>query len=114
MKAVVFALGLLATGLSARLAAAPAIQPPIPVRTSAPVFPEEMRRQGVSGYVLVNCLIDARGNVVAMKIEKATDEAFVPPAEDALKKWKFKPAQRDGSDVAIRVDIPIRFTIDEG
>ncbi len=113
MKAVVISLGLLCAGLTVPLRADPRFKPPVPVRTTAPVFPAAMRHDGVSGFVLVNCLIDARGNVSDLKVEKATADAFVQPALDALKKWKFKPAQRGGDNVPIRVSIPFRFTIND-
>jgi periplasmic protein TonB len=86
---------------------------PVPVRTVQPVYPYEMRRDGVSGIVNVNCLIDEKGNVQDPKVEKATNTQFVQPALDALKQWKFKPAKRDGAVVSIRVNIPIRFSLEE-
>jgi protein TonB len=87
-------------------------QPPVPVRTTAPVFPRELRSAGISGVVFVNCLIDEHGAVTDMKVEKTTNAEFVEPALTALKKWRFKPAERDGTKVAIRVSIPIRFSLD--
>jgi periplasmic protein TonB len=82
---------------------------PVPVRTVAPDYPEEMRRSGASGLVMVSCLIDERGNVTEPQIEKSSDPAFEKPAVEALKKWKFKPAKKDGAPVAIRVVIPVKF-----
>ena len=57
-------------------------------------------------------LVDDHGTVKDAKVEKASDEAFADPALDAVKKWRFKPAERDGNAVAVRVTIPIRFTDD--
>jgi periplasmic protein TonB len=113
MKALfISAFGLaLAFAVSAR--AEDKIDPPVPVRTTSPVFPYELRHDGVSGLVLVNCLVDEHGDVQDMKVEKATNPAFVQPALTALKKWKFKPAERDGNRVPIRVSIPLKFTIDD-
>jgi protein TonB len=84
-------------------------EPPVPVRTVSPDYPDAMRHAGVSGVVTVNCLIDERGNVSEPKIEKSSHAAFERPAIDALKKWKFKPATEDGNAVSIRVSIPIKF-----
>lgn len=88
------------------------MEPPVPVRTVAPKFPDEMRRSGSSGLVTINCLIDEKGNVSEPKVIKASNDAFSEPAMEALKKWKFKPAKKDGTAVAIRVNIPVQFTVD--
>jgi protein TonB len=89
------------------------LDPPVPVRTVTPDFPMDMRRANVSGVVTINCLVDPRGEVQDLKVVKSTNVAFIQPALEALKKWKFKPAQRDGSSVPIRVTIPIKFSMAE-
>jgi len=91
------------------LLAADGTEPPVPVRTVAPTFPDSMKRDGTSGLVTVSCLIDEKGNVTEPKVVKATNEAFTTPAIEALKKWKFKPAKKDGEAIAIRVNIPVQF-----
>jgi protein TonB len=109
MKAVLpLALGL---ALAAPARADGKFEPAVPVRTSAPEFPPALDQAGIPGLVLVDCLVDARGTVQDMQVEKTTDPQFVQPALAALKKWKFKPAERDGNRVSSRVSIPIRFTV---
>ncbi len=112
MKAVIL-LSILSLAFALPARADGNFEPPVPVRTTSPVFPYTLRNAGVSGVVLVNCLIDDQGNVQDMKVEKTSNEEFVQPAITALKKWKFKPAQRDGNRVPIRVSIPIRFSIED-
>lgn len=97
---------------SVALRAADGTEPPVPVRTVAPRFPDEMKRVGTSGLVTVSCTIDEKGNVNDPKVVKATNDAFAEPALEALKKWKFKPAKKDGEAVAIRVNIPVQFNIE--
>ena len=87
-------------------------EPPVPVRTVAPDYPSELRRDGVSGLVMVKCTIDEQGNVIEPSIEKSSNTAFDKPALDALKKWKFKPAKQDGAPVATKVSIPIKFVFE--
>jgi protein TonB len=89
------------------------VDPPVPVRTVPPEFPTEMRQKNVSGIVTINCLIDPKGNVQELKVVKSTNLAFEEPAMDALRKWKFKPAQRDGNVIPVRVTIPIKFSIND-
>jgi periplasmic protein TonB len=88
------------------------VEPPVPVRTSAPDYPDELRREGVSGLVMVKCSIDAQGNVSEAEVEKSSNAAFEKPAITAVKKWKFKPAKQDGNPVAIKVSIPIKFVFE--
>lgn len=87
-------------------------EPPVPVRTTAPEYPSELRRDGVSGLVMVKCSIDVQGNVTEAEVEKSSNPAFEQPAVNAVKKWKFKPAKQDGAPVAIKVSIPIKFVFE--
>jgi protein TonB len=88
-----------------------AIEPPVPVRTVAPKYPDSMRRDGSSGVVTVSCIIDEKGNVQEAKVEKASNAVFAEPALEALRKWKFKPATKAGNAVPIHVKFPIQFSI---
>lgn len=87
-------------------------EPPVPVRTVAPDYPFEMRREGTPGLVTVKCTIDEQGNVVEPVVEKSSNPAFEKPAVDALRKWKFKPAKQDGNPIATKISIPIKFSVD--
>ena len=110
IKSVTLAFVFVILGLAAPLRAE--FEPPIPVRMVPPAFPADMREQLINGVVTVNCLVDSEGDVQDLKVEKFTNQAFVEPALAALRKWKFKPAQRDGDIVAVRVSIPIRFKVE--
>jgi protein TonB len=103
--------------LACLLAAGPAAlaqtkEPPVPVRTVAPDYPEELRREGISGLVTVKCTIDEQGNVVDPTVMKSSNPAFEKPALAALLKWKFKPAKQDGTPVATKISIPIKFVFE--
>lgn len=90
-----------------------AIEAPVPVRMVPPKFPSEMRREGTGGVVTVKCTIDEKGNVTEPVVEKASNDAFVAPALEALRKWKFKPAKKAGAPIALKVSIPIQFSISD-
>jgi periplasmic protein TonB len=86
---------------------------PVPVRMVPPKYPHEMRKEGVGGVVTVTCIIDESGNVTEPVVQKASHDAFVKPALEALKKWKFKPAKRGGTPVPLKVSIPIQFSVND-
>lgn len=106
--------------LTALLLAAPNLwaggektDPPVPVRTVAPEAPSGFAKAGVPGLVTVGFTVDVKGSVQDATVVKTTHEVLNEPALNALKKWRFKPAQKDGQAVAMHVVIPIKFDIEE-
>jgi protein TonB len=88
-------------------------EPPVPVRTVAPEFPENLRRDGVQGIVTVKCTVDEQGGVIDPTIEKSSNPAFEKSAVAALKKWRFKPATQGGKPIAVQITIPIKFVTED-
>lgn len=87
---------------------------PVPIRQVAPAYPLHLRRNGTSGLVNVTCMINENGRVQNASVESATHGDFKRPAIEAVNKWIFKPALRDGMPVPSTVTIPIQFTfVDE-
>jgi len=107
-----FILVLLTGPLAGPLLAEGKIEPPVPVRTAAPDVPAEFVQDGRPGLVTVNFIVDEQGAVQDPKVEKTTSAMLDHPAVQAVKKWKFRPARKDGVPFAMRVSIPIRFDID--
>ncbi|HEY0946087.1 MAG TPA: energy transducer TonB [Opitutaceae bacterium] len=87
--------------------------PPVPVRTPPPKYPPDLRREGVSGACSVTIVIDTQGAVIDAEVAKASHEGFKQPSLDAIKQWKFKPAQKDGKTVKVRVTVPLVFNYEE-
>jgi periplasmic protein TonB len=83
---------------------------PVPVKTPPPVYPRDMRRDGISGMVAVKVVIDESGNVAECSVNKSTRAEFETAALEAVKNWKFKPAVKGGSAVRVQVIIPVSFT----
>jgi protein TonB len=86
-------------------------EPPVPVRTVAPEYPPALKREGVSGMVSVAITVDEKGNVSDARVERSSHEAFEKPAVDAVSRWRFKPATKDGAPVAVNVVVPVRFNV---
>lgn len=77
-----------------------------------PTYPYEMRKQGISGQVVVQFVVDQYGNVRDAFAVSSTQHEFEAPAVQAVSKWRFRPGRRGGRDVATRMEIPIVFTLD--
>lgn len=76
----------------------------------SPAYPDEARRAGVDGTVMVQALVLRDGNVGDTRIVKS-----VPGLDDAavaaVRQWRFKPGMAKGQPVAVWVGVPVRFTL---
>lgn len=80
-----------------------------PIYQPSPTYPFEMNQRKQVGSVSVVFIVDESGRVVDPRIEQASDPAFERPALEAVKQWKFEPAQRGGKKVRTKLRYPIRF-----
>lgn len=86
-------------------------EPPVPVRTVPPEIPISFMRSGESGLVTVSFTVDEKGQVQNAAVEKSSARELEEPALKAIRKWRFKPAMKEGNPVAVRVSIPLKFEI---
>lgn len=83
---------------------------PMPVKSVAPQYPADMKRDKVSGVVTLKVVIDENGDVLERSVTKSSRSEFEEPALTAIQQWKFKPAKKAGSAVKATVTIPIKFS----
>jgi protein TonB len=86
-------------------------QKPRVIFQAPPSYPAELRPRKIEGQVYLLFIVDANGRVLNPRVEKASHQAFVKPALDAVKQWKFEPATRGGQKVPCRMRVPIRFSV---
>jgi periplasmic protein TonB len=77
-----------------------------------PVFPIEMKREGRSGSVLVDFIVDSDGNVRNATAIRSTSPEFAASAVSAVSRWKFRPGKKAGHAVFTHMQVPIEFTLD--
>lgn len=92
---------------------------PLPLVSSLPSFkskvepeyPEEARRAGIEGLVILEVGIDQGGRVFDVTVIQAAGHGFDEAAVAAMKQSIFHPARRGSEPVAVRLRIPVRFTL---
>lgn len=97
------------------VALAPGDQPvPLNGQTPPPRYPSEALRRGESGTVLVRVEVDANGAPAGVAlVQRSGSRDLDRAAMEAVRKWRFMPAQRDGQAVAASLVIPIDFKADQ-
>ena len=89
---------------------------PIPLRgsTPAPRYPGGALRRGESGTVMVRVEVDAAGMPAGVAlVQRSGSRDLDRAAMEAVRKWRFQPAQRDGQAVPGSLVIPVDFRADE-
>lgn len=84
---------------------------PIPGQTPSPAYPTRALRRGESGTVTVRAEIGRDGVPVAVDVERSSgSRALDRAAEEAVRRWRFQPALRDGQPTTGTVVVPITFS----
>ena len=91
---------------SARIAGA---TPPALLYKVEPEFSEEARKARLTGVVQLVAVIDASGQVGAITIRQGLGLGLDERAIEAVRKWKFRPAMRNGKAVASPAFIEVMF-----
>ena len=86
---------------------------PVPKFQARPQYPFEMRRAGIAGEVVVDCIVDTAGDVQNAYALRSSQREFEAAAVQAVAKWKFKPGRKGGRDVPTHMQVPIVFTLNE-
>jgi TonB family protein len=74
-----------------------------------PRFPELAERLGIEGTVRLEASVDEKGRVVAVTVISAPDPLLARSAEDAVRRWKYDPATRDGVPTIDVVVVSLEF-----
>jgi protein TonB len=89
-------------------------QPPIARVKIPPVYPQELKRQGITGEVLVDFIVDPSGNVRNPVAARSSQRDFEESACRAVGKWRFTPGIKGGRAVFVHMQVPIVFTLSDG
>jgi protein TonB len=85
-------------------------KPPKIVRSIPIKFPAQAKKDGVTGKVVIRCLIGTNGKADKMEIvESEPAGIFDKSALSTLKYFQFRPGIRQGEMVATWVKVPIKF-----
>ena len=86
---------------------------PVPIESPVPSYPPEAYRNGESGTVLLRVHVDPQGTPYAVDlVQSSRSRSLDRAASQAVRRWRFRPAMRDGQPVAGEVQVPIAFNAD--
>jgi TonB family protein len=75
-------------------------------------FSDEARRAKYQGVCIVQIIVDAQGNPQNPRVVRALGMGLDEKALEAVRKYKFKPAMKDGkTPVAVPINVEINFRL---
>ncbi len=87
-------------------------QKPVLLHSVKPLYPLSARRLGLTGYVQLELIVTASGDVTDVEVmDSAGLRSFERSAVQAIRQWKFKPATLRGVPVAVRCRKRITFRL---
>ncbi|MEO7112893.1 MAG: TonB family protein, partial [Polyangiaceae bacterium] len=92
-------------------------QPAAPARAIPPkeishvdaVYPAGLVASGVHADVVLVVTVDTEGHVSDIEVRQSGGADLDAAASDAMRKWLFSPALRDGKPVSSRIRVPFHF-----
>lgn len=77
---------------------------PVPISVVSPTVGAEFSGSRFD----VEFTVDQTGTPINLSVKSVADDALASAVMDAVKQWKFKPAERNGVPVATKVVLPVK------
>lgn len=76
-----------------------------------PEYSEEARKAKYSGTVMLSIIVDKNGMPRDIKVVRPLGLGLDQKAIEAVSKWRFKPAMKDGHPVAVQANVEVNFRL---
>lgn len=84
---------------------------PVPLRPIQPRYTEVARQAGVQGSVIVEAIIDEKGNATNVRVLRGLPMGLERAAVEAIQQAQFKPAMIGNRPVKVYYNLTVTFTI---
>lgn len=74
-------------------------------------YPEEARRKGIQGRVVLDFVVNTDGHTQDIRIIRSLHPLCDSSSVAALERTRFVPGQRNGQKIPVRMRLPVRFQL---
>ncbi len=89
----------------------PGVSPPTVLSRVEPEYAPEARAAHYQGTVVVEATVHKDGTLTVNRVVRELGFGLDQKAVEALEKWKFKPALKDGQPVAVSLNVEVNFNL---
>jgi TonB family protein len=90
---------------------APAVTAPTLLHRIEPEYTAAARAKQLEGVTTLYAEVTKEGSVANIKVVKSLDPQLDAKAIEAVQKWRFRPAKRNGKDVTMAATIEVEFRL---
>jgi periplasmic protein TonB len=76
-----------------------------------PEYSEEARKAKYQGTVVLWVVVGPDGRVHDCRVQRSLGMGLDEKALEAVKRWRFEPARKDGQPVAVQVNVEVNFRL---
>jgi len=87
------------------------VTPPRATYSPPPEFSEQARKQKITGTVVLSLTVGADGIPRDIKVEKGIGYGLDDKAVEAVSRWKFDPALKDGQPIEKQIKVEVSFNL---
>ena len=88
------------------------VKAPVIVDRADPTYTSTAKKARIAGVVVVEAIIDKRGNVDHVKVIKGLPMGLSEEAEKAVRKWRFRPGTLNGQPVDTIFNLTVNFKLE--
>ncbi len=85
------------------------VSAPRVLENPSPDYSEEARKAKYQGTVVLWLIVDANGKPRDVRVARSLGMGLDQKAIEAVRLWKFQPALKDGSPVAVQINVEVNF-----
>ena len=84
------------------------------IKSERPDYPQEARKAGSEGTVVLRITVGTGGDVENVKIQESSGFSELDEsAAQSVKTWQFDPAKLGDDPISSAVDLPVTFDLEE-
>ncbi|HBY60328.1 MAG TPA: energy transducer TonB [Solibacterales bacterium] len=87
------------------------VSAPVPIFKVEPEYSEEARKAKYQGTVLLAIVVDEQGRTSNIRVIRSLGLGLDEKAIEAVQKWRFRPAYKDGKAVPVSANVEVNFRL---
>ena len=90
----------------------PGVTPPRVLYQPDPSYSERARKEGYGGTCVLWLVVDPDGRPRDIRVSRPLGMGLDEQAIEAVRSWRFEPATKNGTKVAVQINVEVSFHID--